>query len=119
MHDVIAVMFQRLSRGLTMGWLLCWAPWALPDLNEMRVGASLDATYDDNVSRARKADKFHDWFSSFDLGAKIPWSTSVQSRVIVGASAGAEKFGRYNGLDRYYANLQGEFKYRNSGQYRD
>ena len=105
--------------GITLGSLLCWAPCGFADLSEMRVGASVDVTYDDNVSRARKADKFHDWFSAFDLGARIPWSTSVQSRVIVSADAGADKFGRYTGLDRYYANVQGEFQYRNSGDYGD
>ena len=100
-----------------MGWLLCWVPCAVADLNEMRVGASLEATYDDNVSRARKDDKFYDSFATFNMGARMPWGTSTHTRVVVNVNAGAEKFDRYTGLDRYYANIQGEFQYRNSGQY--
>jgi len=110
-------MFQRLSPGLAMGCLLCWAPCALADLNEMRVGASVDATYDDNVSRARKDDKFYDSFATLNLVARMPWGISTRTRVVLSADAGAEKFDRYTGLDRYYANIQGELQYRNSGQY--
>ncbi|MFL6579604.1 MAG: hypothetical protein ACJ8G2_02585 [Burkholderiales bacterium] len=112
-----ALMFQRLLPGLATGWLMCWAPCALADLTEMHVGASVNATYDDNVSRARKDDKFSDSFATLDLGAKVPWGMSAHSRVIVSANAGADKFIRYTGLDRYYANIQGELQYRNSGKY--
>ena len=92
-------------------------PCAFADLNEIRFRLTADATYDDNVSRARKPDKLDDSFATLNLGANVPWVLSENSRIVVSANAGGEKFNRYTGLDRYYANVQGELQYRNSAEF--
>ena len=47
----------------------------------------------------------------------MPWQLSGTSRLVFSANAGGEKFKRYSGLDRLYANIQGELQYRKSGQF--
>lgn len=95
----------------------CWVPPALADLDDMRFRGTLDATYDDNVSRARKDDKLDDSFATLNLGASVPLQLSAKTRVVISANGGAEAFKRFTRLDRYYANIQAEFQYRESGQY--
>lgn len=94
-----------------------WAPAAFADLDELRFRLSSDVTYDDNVSRAPKDDKFHDTFAALNLGASLPWQLWATSRLLLNANIGGEKFKTYSGLDRLYANIQGEFQYRKSGQF--
>lgn len=99
--------------ALAMGWV----PSAFADLRDIRVRLTADATYDDNVSRAREDDKLYDSFGTLNLGVSYPWRLSATSRLIVSANAGGEKFKRYSGLDRLYANIQGELQYRKSGEF--
>jgi len=94
-----------------------WMPSAFADLSEIRFRLAAEATYDDNVSRARNADQFHDTFATLNLGASVPWALSEKSRIVVSANAGGEKFDRYTGLDRFYANVQGELQYRDSAEF--
>ena len=108
---------SRLFFAAAIACALCWAPSASADLNDIRFRLTADATYDDNVSRARKDDKLSDSFATLNLGASVPWQLSAKSRFVVSANAGREKFDRYTGLDRYYANVQGELQFRNSGQF--
>ena len=108
---------SRLFFAAAMACALCWAPSAYADLNDIRFRLTADATYDDNVSRARKGDKLDDSFATLNLGASVPLQLSAQSRLVISANGGLEKFDRYRGLDRYYANVQGELQYRNSGQF--
>jgi hypothetical protein len=113
-------MSSGLSRRIFAAGAACaalWMPSAFADLSEIRFRLTADGTYDDNVSRARKADKFHDSFATLNLGASVPWALSEKSRIIVNANAGGEKFDRYTGLDRYYANVQGELQYRDSAEF--
>ena len=93
------------------------APSAYADLDDLRVRLTAEATYDDNVSRARKDDKLYDAFGALNLGASVPWQLSGTSRLVFSANVGGEQFERYFGLDRLYANFQGELQYRKSGQF--
>ncbi|HVY04888.1 MAG TPA: hypothetical protein VHB46_02825 [Burkholderiales bacterium] len=109
-----------LRRCMAAAGLACivqWAPCANADLNGLRFRVTADATYDDNVSRARGDDKLHDTFETLNLGASLPWQLSASSRLVLTGNAGGEKFQRYTGLDRLYANIQGELQYRASGQF--
>ena len=108
-----------LSRFLAaaMACAAFWAPAALADLNDLRFQLAADATYDDNVSRAGKSAKLYDSFGTLNLGARLPWSLSETSRLVLEANVGGDKYRNYSGLNRVYANLQGELQYRNSGQF--
>ena len=83
----------------------------------MRYQLAVDATYDDNISRAVENQKLYDSFGALNLGATFPWETSEHSRLVFNANVGGEKFRIYSGLNRVYANLQGELQYRKSGQF--
>ena len=100
-----------------MACALSWAPAASAGLDDIRFRVTSDSTYDDNISRARKDDKLYDSFATLNLGASMPWQLSGTSRLVLNANAGGEKFKRYTGLDRLYANIQGELQYRKSGQF--
>jgi hypothetical protein len=108
---------SRRLLAAAMACALSWAPAALADLSDIRYRLTADATYDDNISRARKDDKLYDSFSTLNLGASVPWELPGNSRLVLTANAGGEKFKRYSGLDRLFANLQGELQYRKSGQF--
>jgi hypothetical protein len=108
---------SRLLWGAAMACALWCAPSAFAELSDIRFRVSADATYDDNVSRARKDDKLDDSFATLNLGASVPLQLSAQSRLVVSANVGGEKFKRFTGLDRNYANVQGELQYRKSGQF--
>ncbi|MBI3530044.1 MAG: hypothetical protein HY067_19020 [Betaproteobacteria bacterium] len=113
-------VFSGVSRRFLTAAMACaalWAPSAFADLNDIRFRFTSDATYDDNISRARKDDKLYDSFGTLNLGASLPWQLSGTSRLVLNANVGGEKFKRYSGLDRLYANLQGELQYRNSGRF--
>ena len=106
------------SRRIFAVALACVAsPSAYAELADLRFRLSADATYDDNVTRARKDDKLHDSVGTLNLGASLPLQLTAKSRLVFNANVGGEKFNRYTGLDRIYANLQGEIQYRNSGQF--
>ena len=109
-----------ISRPLFAAAMACamsWAPSAFADLDDIRFRLTADATYDDNISRARKDDKLDDSFGALNLGASLPWQLTGTSRLVLNANVGGEKFKRFAGLDRLYANLQGELQYRKSGQF--
>ncbi len=112
--------FSGVLRRLFVAAMACamsWASAASADLKDIRFRVTSDATYDDNISRARKDDKLYDSFATLNLGASMPWQLSGTSRLVLSANAGGEKFKRYSGLDRLYANVQGELQYRKSGQF--
>ena len=115
-QGTVAGVFRR-TIGMAMACALCWAPCASAELDDIRFRLNADATYDDNVSRARKDDKLDDSFATLNLGASVPWQLSGRSRLMVSANAGGERFKRFTGLDRDYANIQGEFQFRRSGQF--
>jgi hypothetical protein len=92
--------------------LLC--PAALADLDDLKFRISADAAYDDNVTRASGDDRLDDSFGALSLGASYPWQWSRNTRLVLNASAGADRFRRYRGLDRAYGVLQAELQYRDS-----
>lgn len=94
---------------------LACVPPAFADLDDIRFRLSADITYDDNVSRARGDDRLDDAFATLSLGASLPWQLSRNTRLMLGASAGAEKFDRTRGLDRTFGDIQAELQYRRSG----
>ena len=100
-----------------MACAISWAPAAFADLNELRFQLAADATYDDNISRAGKDAKLYDSFGTLNLGARLPWALSDSYRLVLNANVGGEKFRIYSGLNRVYANVQGELQYRKSGQF--
>jgi hypothetical protein len=103
--------------AVAMACSMSWAHAAYAALDDIRVRVNADVTYDDNVSRARGEDKLHDSSTSLNLGANLPLQLSATSRLMLIANVGGEKFERYTGLDRFYANLQGELQYRRSGEF--
>jgi|SRR5579859_667981 len=108
---------SRRSLLAAMACALAWAPCAFAALDDIRFRLNTDATYDDNVTRARKDDKLHDSFGTLNLGANLPLELTSKSRLVLNANVGGEKFKLYSGLNRSYANFQGEFQYRSSGQF--
>ncbi len=115
-QGVVPGISRRLL-AVAIAFAMSWAPSAFADLDDLRVRLTADATYDDNVSRARDDDKFYDSFGTLNLGASVPWQLSGTSRLVLSANVGGEQFERYSGLDRLYANFQGELQYRSSGQF--
>jgi len=86
-----------IRRCITAAALACtaqWAPCAHADLNGLRFRVTADATYDDNVSRARGDDKLYDTFETLNLGASVPWQLSATSRLVLTGNAGGDKFQR-------------------------
>ncbi|MEO8165720.1 MAG: hypothetical protein ABI619_10030 [Betaproteobacteria bacterium] len=108
---------SRLVIAAAMACALAWAPRAAGGHEDLRFRVTTDATYDDNISRARNDDKLYDSFATLNIGAGLPWQLTATSRLVFNGNVGGEKFKRYDGLDRLYANLQGEFQYRRSGQF--
>ena len=109
-----------ISRRVIAAAIACsifWVPAARADLDDLRFRLTTEATYDDNISRAREDDKLHDSFGTLNLGASLPWQLSGTSRLVLNANVGADKFDRYSGLDRSYANVQAELQYRKSGEF--
>jgi hypothetical protein len=115
-QGTVACIFRRVI-GAAMGFTLLCASSAFADLDDIRFRVTADATYDDNISRARKDDKLDDSFATLSLGASVPWQLSARSRLVVSANVAGEKFKRFSGLDRNFANIQGELQFRNSGQF--
>ena len=103
--------------GAAAAIALFGASCAFAELDDIRFRVSADATYDDNVSRARKDDKLDDSSATLSLGASVPWQLSARSRLVVSANAAGERFKRFSGLDRNFANIQGELQFRSSGQF--
>jgi hypothetical protein len=98
----------------------CFAFWVAPasaEWDDIRFRLTGDVTYDDNVSRARGDDKLHDTFSTVNFGATVPFELTHKTRLVVAGNLGRENFDHFRGLDRTYANIQGEFQYRNSGEF--
>jgi len=93
----------------------CWACAACAGLQDLRFRAAADATYDDNVFRARKDGRLEDAFATLNLGANVPFQLSTKTRLLFSANAGTEAYGRFTRLDRYYGSIQSELQYRSSG----
>ena len=92
-----------------------WAPHAEAEGLRVRVGG--DITYDDNVNRGTKRDRLNDGFASLNASATLPLRLTPFTRLLVTGAIGGDKFNRFTGLDRAFAEINGELQYRSSGQY--
>jgi hypothetical protein len=95
-------------------YCLC-AAHAEADGLRFKVGG--DITYDDNVNRGTKADRLNDGFATLNLSATLPLQLTPYTRLLVTGTVGGDKWNRYTGLDRAFAEFNGELQYRGSGQY--
>jgi hypothetical protein len=94
--------------------------WALPahaDLDDLKVRLTADYTWDDNVSRGIEGQRLHDRFASARIGLSLPLNLTARTRLMLTASGGGEWFDKYDGLDRAFAEIQGELQYRGSGKF--
>lgn len=85
-----------------------------------RLGISMDAgvTFDDNVSRAEDGqDKISDESYNVNLGKRWNITLGSQTRAVVNAFFGGEKFHRYSGLGHLTLGGQAEIQYRSSGDF--
>ncbi|MFN0041499.1 MAG: hypothetical protein ACKVP2_18460 [Burkholderiales bacterium] len=112
----VARTFSLIS-ALTGALACSWVPSARAELDDLRFRGTVDRTWDDNVSRAEGVDKFEDWFTGINVNASLPWQIGERTRLVLNANAGGEIFDEFKGLDRTYANLQGEFQFRGSGEF--
>ena len=87
------------------------------DVGQVRLGAEADYTWDDNVTRARGADKLSDHFVTLSAGATLPLQLGAHSRLLLTATAGGDYFFHYEGLSRGFVDLHGELQYRGSSEY--
>ena len=85
------------------------------DTLRFRVGG--DVTYDDNVNRGITNDRLHDGFANLNIGATVPLQLSQFTRLLLTGTFGGDRFIQYTGLDRVFADVDGELQYRSSGQY--
>jgi hypothetical protein len=93
-----------------------WAPAAAAQsrLGDLSVRAVADVGWDDNVNRAQNAYSLADAFATLTLDARVPFTLSDHTRLLLGASGGGQAFDRYDGLTHSFIGLQGELQYRAS-----
>ncbi len=120
----VSHLFNRCtSRAVGVAaWLICmvfigWPPTAFAQWQDPRFRATLDLTWDDNVSRSQDDDRFDDMSAGFDVNASLPWQLTARTRVVFLGNLGTEVFDEFKGLNRTYASVQGEFQYRRSGEF--
>ena len=85
------------------------------DTPGVRVEASF--TSDDNVTRATAADALSDSILGVRVNASAAVPMSTHTRAVIQGFAGAERFSIYTGLSRNFIGVQGDFKYRASGEF--
>lgn len=112
-----ARMRKACALGLCALAALCCARAAHADLDDLKVRLTADYTWDDNVNRGTEDDRLSDQFASARIGLSLPLNLSARTRLMLSASGGGELFDKYDGLDRTFAELQGELQYRGSGKF--
>jgi hypothetical protein len=100
-----------------LAWACAMSSPARADLDDLKVRLSADYTWDDNVNRGIKGQHLRDRFAGARIGLSLPLNLSERIRLMVTATGGGEKFDQYTGLDRAFAELQGELQYRTSGKF--
>ena len=90
---------------------------AFAGMDDLRIRADVDYTWDDNVPRATTDQKLSDSFATLALGANLPLELTPHSRLVLNATLGGQTYIRYTGLDQVAFDIQGEWQYRSSGQY--
>jgi hypothetical protein len=82
-----------------------------------RFRVSGDVTYDDNVNRGISNSRLQDGFASLNVSATWPLELSHFTRLLLTGAVGGDHFIQYTGLDRAFAEFNGELQYRGSGHY--
>jgi hypothetical protein len=95
---------------------LC-APPILLAAESLDIRIEAGFTTDDNVTRARGADRLSDQSYSLNLSKSLDIPVSQHTRLLLLGFLGGEKFRAYTGLSRYFYGIQGEFQYRASGEF--
>lgn len=95
---------------------LC-APSILLAAEPLDIRIEAGFTTDDNVTRARGADRLSDQSYSLNLSKSLDIPVSQHTRLLLLGFLGGEKFRAYTGLSRYFYGIQGEFQYRASGEF--
>jgi hypothetical protein len=103
--------------GLFCIVLIGWPPMAFAQSHHPRYRATVDLTWDSNVSRSQGEDRLDDMSADLDLSASLPWPLTQRMRVVFLGNLGAEAFDEFKGLNRTYASVQGEIQYRRSGEF--
>jgi hypothetical protein len=113
---------QGLKLRACLAALACAAAWAHPaqgasKLDELSVRLLADLTWDDNVNRATNADRLSDAFATLNVDARLPFSVTERTRLLLGVSGGGQGYDRYDGLTHSFVGLQGEFQFRSSADF--
>jgi uncharacterized protein with beta-barrel porin domain/cytochrome c553 len=76
------------------------------------------AVYDDNVTRAKAGwDKLSDSFYALNVSKTFVKPLTEQSRLLLTATAGGDKFRNYNGLTRLHASGEVQYQFRASSEF--
>jgi hypothetical protein len=86
-------------------------------MDDLRIRADVDYTWDDNVPRATTDQKLSDSFATLALGANLPLELTPHSRLVLNATLGGQAYVRYTGLNQVALDVRGEWQYRSSAQY--
>ena len=124
-HRRILLAPRRRVEGCSWGLIVlvasAWSwggmPAAHAGVGDLRLRAEADYTWDDNVTRARGADKLSDRFATLSVGATLPLQLTTRSRLLLSAALGGDHFFRNEGLSRAFLNFYGELQYRSSSDY--
>jgi hypothetical protein len=108
---------RSLARLASACALCCLSPAYAGAADALRFRVSGDVTYDDNVNRGISNSRLQDGFASLNVSATWPLELSHFTRLLLTGAVGGDHFIQYTGLDRAFAEFNGELQYRSSGQY--
>jgi hypothetical protein len=83
----------------------------------VRLRASAEAVWDDNVTRSSRDERLSDAFARINASARAPVRLTEHARLVLDGGVGSELFARYSGLNRTIAEVRAELQYRPSGAY--
>src|SRR5262245_9688050 len=111
------IRWGRITLTAALAGVLCGPVLTFP-ARAFDFGAAATYTYDDNVGRAEGADSvLSDQFFGLSVNATRSFELSSHTRLVAGLAAGGDFYGKYDGLSRYFGELQGELQYRSSGEF--
>lgn len=85
---------------------------------DLPINIQLGYTFDDNVNRVvSSSDKLIDSIYDINVGTGTSFDINDNSRVLVNASVGTQRFYRYHELERNSADLMAQYQYRTSGEF--
>jgi outer membrane autotransporter protein len=85
---------------------------------DLPINIQLGYTFDDNVNRVvSSSDKLIDSIYDINVGTGTSFDINDNSRVLVNASIGTQRFYRYHELERNSVDLMAQYQYRTSGEF--